>query len=79
MKLGTETNSPEQLNLLERARRGPTELLAQGLYRVSKDEDIRAELEELHPEWLTLYESKRETFGRYLRWTPSFGQNFACP
>ncbi len=41
-------------------------MVGEALFRISSDGDIRAEREELHPDWVAIFESKRETLGRYM-------------
>lgn len=63
MKIGTETASGQQLRMLEQSRRRP-EAAWEYLYRLAADDDIRDESEELHPDWLPIYESIRESPSR---------------
>jgi hypothetical protein len=57
MKIGTGTISEEQNSLLELARRG---LVVPAVLRVIRDPDIRGGREDLHPEWLDIFEAHRD-------------------
>jgi hypothetical protein len=63
MKIGTETVSGQQQRMLDQARRRP-EVAWEMLYDLATDSDIRDESEELHPDWIPVYESIRETPSR---------------
>lgn len=67
MKLGTERLSSTQREMLERARSlaSPREL-GEMFYRIINDSDIRKEEEYLHPDWVRLFEEKREQIQRYI-------------
>ncbi|MGP8259657.1 MAG: hypothetical protein ACLQM6_06850 [Acidobacteriaceae bacterium] len=59
MKIGKETPSGHQLRMLEEARRVPLEAW-EFLQNLVNDSDIRDESEQVHPDWLKLYESIRD-------------------
>jgi len=56
MKIGSDKNSGLQMDLLQRAQRGPREVAAEAFLRIIRDPDVRREDEELHPDWLSAYE-----------------------
>src|SRR5262249_48136576 len=51
---------------LARASSSSGEIAAQAFRRVVEDDEIRSESEELHPDWLQLFESRRDVLRRYL-------------
>ena len=58
---GTERVSDEQQRLLAGSRRGlPNRRLAETLHRVATDRDILSGNEDLHPDWLGIFERSRE-------------------
>ena len=61
VKLGTERISDMQQHYLERAQRGdiPLEILIDTFRDVATDEEILSGEEQLHPDWITLYSSRR--------------------
>lgn len=62
MKIGAKI-SPQQQAMLEEARRRGA-AAADFLYRISEDEDIRREDEELHPDWAELFDTHRSQIQR---------------
>ncbi len=65
MRIGTKNISSEQQQLLSRAHRSAPGLL-DGLLIVSRDDDIQSGREDLHPEWLELFEARRSLVERQL-------------
>lgn len=66
MNIGTQRISDEQKGWLARARRSSGGTLAEAVMAISNDDDIRNEREDLHPEWLDLFESRKDLLRGYL-------------
>jgi len=64
MKVGTERISSQQEELLDNARGAQRDQLAEAFWRIVHDIDIRDEKEDLHPDWLAIYEQKQQTVNR---------------
>lgn len=67
MKIGTEKISGQQNDLLRMAResQSPREV-ARAFQHLMRDSDIRAGREDIHPDWVEVFESKAELLGRVL-------------
>jgi hypothetical protein len=66
MKIGTENLSEQQAEMLEEARTGPTSRRVQLLYEITQDPDVRDESENLHPDWLVIYDANRDSMRHYM-------------
>jgi len=66
VEIGTERVTPRQLHLLERGRIGPPDIIADAIREIARDDAIAAGEEQLHPDWITLYEQVRPHLKRFL-------------
>ncbi len=66
MNVGTEKVSEDQRRNLERVRRTQGSEAAHAFLEIVQDEDIRQGREDLHPDWLELFESRRAGLQRQL-------------
>ena len=64
MRIGNNI-SKDQEQLLARVRRGGP-ALADAFFRVAQDDDIRTDREDLHPDWLELFEAQRGVIERQM-------------
>jgi len=63
MRIGSNI-SKDQEQLLARARRGGPGAPFEAFFRVAQDEGIRGDREDLHPDWLELFEAQRGVLER---------------